>query len=337
MQIKSKEGMGFMKKSIALFLSFIFILLFAAGCGNTEGQDASADSQEKLTVYASFYPMYDFASKIGGDKANVEVLVPAGVEPHDWEPSTTDITKLETADIFVYNGAGMEHWTADVLASLQNKDLLSVETSAGLTLLEGHHDHEGEEEGTHEEEEAHEEEESYDPHVWLDPMNAKAQMAAIKDAFIKADPENSAYYEANYETYATEFDALDNEFREGLSGYSNRDIIVAHEAFGYLCKAYDLNQIGIEGLSADSEPDPARMAEIIDFAKEKNITTIFFEELVSPKVAETIADAVGAKTAVLSPIEGPSDEQTANGDDYFTIMRQNLAALQTALDTQAGN
>lgn len=231
----------------------------------------------------------------------------------------------------------MEHWTADVLASLQNKDLLSVETSAGLTLLEGHHDHEGEEEGTHEEEEAHEEEESYDPHVWLDPMNAKAQMAAIKDAFIKADPENSAYYEANYETYATEFDALDNEFREGLSGYSNRDIIVAHEAFGYLCKAYDLNQIGIEGLSADSEPDPARMAEIIDFAKEKNITTIFFEELVSPKVAETIADAVGAKTAVLSPIEGPSDEQTANGDDYFTIMRQNLAALQTALDTQAGN
>ncbi len=314
-------------KKHTLFLFFIIsaALLFA-GCSSTQ-DDTLADidaENEMLTVYTSFYPMYDFAQKIGGDKVSVVNMTPTGTEPHDWEPTAIDITNLENADFFVYTGAGLEHWVDDVLASLQNQDLIAVETSAGLSLLEGEHEHEGEEE-------AEEEESQYDPHVWLDPMNAKLQMEAIKNALIEADPDNQAYYEANYEKYAAEIDILDQEFQDALSPLTNRDIIVAHEAFGYLCAAYDLNQIGIEGLAADSEPDAARMAEIIDFAEEQKITTIFFEELVSPKVAETIAAAIGAETAVLNPLEGLSDEQLAAGEDYFSIMRQNLQALTEAL------
>ncbi len=284
----------------------------------------AAAQGEKLSVYASFYPMYDFAAKVGGDKVTVVNMVPAGMEPHDWEPAASDIVGLENADVFIYNGAGMEHWVDKVLETLSNKDLTAVNASEGLTLLEGHHD---EEEG----EEEHGEDEEFDPHVWLSPLNAKAQMEKIKNALVAADPDNAAYYEENFAKYAAEFDALDTEFKQALEPLSNKAIVVSHQAFGYLCTAYGLTQESIEGLSPDSEPDPARMAEIIDFVKENKVSTIFFEELVSPKVAETIASATGAVTEVLSPIEGLTDEQIAAGADYFSVMRQNLAALVKAL------
>jgi zinc transport system substrate-binding protein len=291
------------------------------------GCDSGKSSQTqngKLSVYASFYPMFDFAKKIGGDKVQITSLVPAGTEPHDWEPAASDIAGLEKADVFIYNGAGLEHWTEDVLASLQNKKLITVEASKGISLMEGQED---------EEEHATEEEQSkYDPHVWLSPINAKKEMENIKNAFVQADPDNKSIYEANFVKYAAELEKLDKEFKDTLSTVSNKDVIVAHQAFGYLCSAYGLNQVPIEGLSPDSEPDPAKMAEIIDFAKQHKVKTIFFEELVSPKVAQTIASAVGAKTEVLNPIEGLSDKEQAAGDDYFSVMRKNLKNLKTALE-----
>ena len=265
----------------------------------------------------------------GGDKVNIVNMVPAGTEPHDWEPAAADIAELEKAAVFVYNGVGMEHWAEDVLESLRNKDLIAVEASKGLSLMEGQDEHE---DGRGiEEEDAEHGDGSYDPHVWLDPLNAKKEMENIKNAFVEADPGSKDYYEANYAKYAAEFDALDKEFKDTLSALPKKEIVVSHEAFGYLCAAYGLSQVGIEGLSPDSEPDPARMAEIIDFAKGHEVKVIFFEELVSPKVAETVANATGAETAVLNPIEGLSDEQLAAGDDYFTVMRQNLKMLKTAL------
>ena len=287
----------------------------------------AAGEGKKLSVYASFYPMYDFAAKVGGDKVTVVNMVPAGMEPHDWEPAAPDIVGLENADVFIYNGAGMEHWVDKVLKTLSNKELAVVNASEGLTLLEGHHHH-GEEEG---EEEHEEEEEGFDPHVWLAPLYARAQMERIKNALAAADPGNAAYYEENYVKYAAEFEALDAEFRQALEPLSQKEIVVSHQAFGYLCAAYGLTQVSIEGLSPDSEPDPARMAEIIDFVKENKVSTIFFEELISPKVAETIAGATGAVTQVLSPVEGLTDEQAAAGGDYLSVMRQNLAALVKAL------
>ncbi|WP_313164374.1 metal ABC transporter substrate-binding protein [Sedimentibacter sp.] len=328
-----------MKKFYSIMLSIILILSLLSGCGTVQEPSASdADNNQnqdkKLSVYTSFYPMYDFASKIGGDKINAINMVPDGTEPHHWEPTAADIVGLQESAVFIYNGAGMEHWVEDVLESIHNDSLIIVEASEGLSLLEGHH-HEDEHDEEHDEEEHEDEEHShgnFDPHVWLDPMNAKIEMENIKNAFVKADPENKDYYEANYVKYAAELDTLDKEFRDTLTPLPNKDIIVTHQAFGYLCSAYGLNQVPVEGLAPDSEPDPARVAEIIEFAKEHNVRVIFFEELVNPKVAEVIANNIGAKTDVLNPIEALSDEQRNNGDDYFAVMRQNLESLKSALE-----
>jgi len=302
-----------MKKSI-LMLSAILSVSLLAGCAGT-GSDKKDKSM--LSVTTSFYPLYDFSVKLGGDKATVTNLTPSGVEPHDWEPSSNDMITLENADILVYNGSGMESWTDSALSALNNPDLIVVEASKGLSDLTAA-DEDGS--GT-----------SADPHVWLDPEYAKAQMKAILDAYIKADPENESYYQANYDKYAVEFDLLDSEFEEALSGLTQKNIVVAHDAFGYLCRAYGLTQMPIEGLSADSEPSSARMSEIIDFVRKNNVKVIFFEELVSPKVAEVIAKETGTVTAVLNPLEGITSDQQKAGEDYFSIMRENLATLITSL------
>ena len=306
------------------FLAAILAALMALGALN-----GCAEEKAGLSVVASFYPMADFAKKIGGVRVEVGTMVPAGAEPHDWEPSPADIVRLEKAQVFVYSGAGMEHWAEDVVESLGNKALVVAEASRGIALHEEDPDHENEE--VHEAEANGHDHGDGDPHVWLNPQNAKAQMAAIRDALIQADPEGKAVYDANYEKYVLALDALDAEFREGLKDLARRDIVVAHAAYGYLCDAYDLHQVPIEGLSPDSEPSPARVAEIIDFAKANDVRVIFFESLVSPKVAESIAAQVGARTDVLSPIEGLTDAEAAAGGDYFSVMRKNLAALSAAL------
>ena len=332
-----------MKKNLFNILAFAAVIVLTLGSLNHvyAAETEKTSSDKKLNVMASFYPMYDFAVKVGGDKVEVTNMVPAGTEPHDWEPAATDIKNLEDADVFIYNGAGMEHWTEDVLDSLENKDLTVVEASKGLTLLEGKEEEEDEDasEDSSSEENTDKEDSddsnsgiTYDPHVWLNPLNAKTEMENIKNALVEADPDNKDYYEKNYETYAEKFDQLDQEYKDGLSDTKSKDLITSHEAFGYLCQAYGLNQVGIEGLSPDSEPDASRMDEIIKFAKENNVKTIFFEELVSPKVSETIADEIGAKTAVLNPLEGLTDEEISAGEDYFSVMESNLKTLEEALN-----
>ncbi len=313
-----------MKIARRLLVLWLALLVPLAGCAaNTPGKPGGGAAGGKLSVYASFYPMADFARQIGGDLVNVVTMVPDGTEPHDWEPTAADVAGLERAAVFVYNGLGMEHWAEDVLASLQNKDLIVVEASRGVKLLEGHE---------HEDGEQHEDgDEAHDPHVWLNPMNAKIEMENIKTAFVQADPDRKDVYEANFARASAELDRLDQEFRAALSPLQNKQIVVAHQAFGYLCDAYGLTQVAIEGFSADAEPDPARVAEIIGFAREHKVKVIFFEELVSPKVAETIAGAIGARTDVLSPLEGLSDKQRAAGGNYYSVMRQNLKALVAAL------
>lgn len=331
-----------MKKIVTLFTAVFMSTLLLFGCSKnstvTTEQEANQEQTEdsKLTVMASFYPMYDFAANIGGDKVIVKNMVPSGIEPHDWEPAASDIVDLEEADVFIYNGAGMEHWVETVIDSLGSKNLIVVQAADGISLIEGHeHSHEDEadheEEAGHEEEDNQDDEEHFDPHVWLSPLNARIQVQNIRDAFVKADPDNTDYYNKNYEAYMAKLDALDQKFKDSLTNLVNKDIIVAHEAFGYLCDAYGLNQIGIEGLSPDSDPDPARMEEIIELAKEKEIKIIFFEELVSPKVAQTIADEIGAVTEVLNPLEGLTEEQIAAGADYISVMEDNLNNLLKAL------
>ncbi len=338
--IKERRNKSSRNAAGAMALLLAAALLSACGSGKTADAQVAADAQvgadtqtaaaengqegEKLQVMASFYPMYDFAQKIGGDCVTVTDMVPAGTEPHDWEPAAKDIAGLENADVFVYSGAGLEYWAEDILQNIQNKDLVTVEASEGITLLTA------EEEGSHEAEDGHDHG-SYDPHVWLDPMKAKEEMANIRDAFSAADPAHAADYEANYQENAEKLDALDTKYRETLDKCSKKEIVVSHEAFGYLCSAYDITQMGIEGLMPDSEPDPARMAEITDFVREHDVRVIFSEELVSEKVAQTIAKETGAEVETLNPLEGLSEAELAAGADYFSVMEDNLTKLAAAL------
>ncbi|MBD9156459.1 MAG: ABC transporter substrate-binding protein [Lachnospiraceae bacterium] len=352
--------------ALALCACLLFTTVLG-GCG-AETSDEPVDPS-KLQVMASFYTMYDFAQKIGGEHVQVTCMVPSGTEPHDWEPSTKDITRMEQADVFIYNGAGMEHWISDVLAGLSNKKLISVEASQGVNLLrsaeeEDSHDHEAahadedEEDGhDHADEEdaavsnvaAHEDDAAdhtvaaapdghdahehgeYDPHVWLDPMNAKQEMQNICAAFSEADPEHRADYQANYEKWAKQLDELEKTYQTTLENLSERNIVVAHEAYGYLCRRYNLTQVSIEGMSPDSEPDPGRMADIIDFVRANNVRAIFFEELSGSRTAETVAAETGVKLLTLSPLEGLSDRQEETGGDYFSAMEENLQQLAEAL------
>ena len=301
-----------LKKLLLLILSVIMLL----NLGCTSNMQKNSDDKGKFKIYTSIYPLYDFATKVGGDRVSVTNLVPAGTEPHDYELSTTDMINLEKADMLIYNGAGIENWSDKVISSIENKNIVYVKTSQGLDLYtQDNNSDDGHNHG------------HIDPHTWLSIKNAKKEMENIKDALVKMDPENSDYYEANYKTYAKKFNELENKYKETLDPILNKSIIVAHEAFGYLCRDYDIDQVGIEGLTPDSEPSPARMKKIIKFAKDNNIKTIFFEELVSPKVANTIAKEVGADTAVLNPLEGLSEDEIKNGEDYFSVMEENLNAI----------
>lgn len=327
------------RASLALCACLLFTAVFV-GCG-TEASDEPVDPN-RLQVMASFYTMYDFAQKIGGEHVQVTCMVPSGTEPHDWEPSTKDITRMEQTDVFIYNGAGMEHWVSDVLAGLSNKKLISVEASQGVSLLRSaeeedgldheaaHADEDEEDSHEHAHDHAHEHGE-YDPHVWLDPMNAKQEMKNICEAFSEADPEHGADYQANYEKWAKQIDKLDETYQTTLENLSERNIVVAHEAYGYLCRRYNLTQVSIEGMSPDSEPDPGRMADIIDFVRANNVRAIFFEELSGSRTAETVAAETGVKLLTLSPLEGLSDRQEETGGDYFSVMEENLQQLTEAL------
>lgn len=309
---------------IALALiSAAMCLMLLASC-STNNEDAG---NGKITVYTSFYTMYDFTSKIGGDKVNVINMVPPGTEPHDWEPTPKEIAGLSKAELFVYNGAGMEGWVEKVLGSINNDNLIVVETSKGISLEESAHEHEEQE--SRDESSGHDHE--YDPHVWLNPMKAKIQLKAIKDGLVQADPENSRYYEENYNLYAEKLDELDKKYREAVSTFSRKEIVVSHAAYGYLCSAYGMEQYALEELAGDTEPTPAKMKEIIDFINDHEVKVIFFDGLSSSKAIDAVARETGIDTAVLSPLEGMSEDDLKAGKDYFSVMEENLKALTDAL------
>ncbi len=314
-------------RNIKYMITLLTFIIFVTGCTGSINSKKGFKEENKISVVTTVYPIYDFTKNIAGENAEIINLVPAGMEPHDFELSTGDMQLIEEADIFIYNGAGMEHFVDKTLQSISNKDLMIVECAKDIELLNATHSHE---EGEIHEKESHNEE-NMDPHTWLSISNAIKEAEVIKEAFVKADEEHAKYYEDNYQAYKEELTQLQNLYKSELSDLSSNTIVVAHEAFGYLCEEYNLTQLGIEGLTADSEPDSARMKEIIDFCREYEVKVIFFEELVSPKVAESIASEVGAQTMVLNPIEGLTAEQIADEKDYISIMHDNLEALKKAL------
>lgn len=335
------------------FMAAAALALLISGCGTNTNSDSSATSHpspsvssepsvqpssgKKLKVAATFYPMVEFSKRVAGDHAEVIGLIPTGVEPHDWEPSAKDIIQLKEADVFVYNGI-VEEWAEDALQGAANDKRVVVEATHGMELMEGEaeeeHEHADEHEDDHAEDhkEGHDHHHAIDPHVWLSPVMAQKQVKVIEEAFSKADPAHKEDYAKNAEAYITQLKELDQAYKTGLKDTKRKEFVTQHAAFAYLAKEYGLTQVPIAGLSPEQEPSPDKMADIIQFAKEKQVKTIFFETLVDPKVAQTIAKELGAKTDVLNPLEGLTDEDRKNNQDYIAIMKKNLAALQKALN-----
>ena len=300
---------------IAVGLAFLVAVSLAA-CGGGLAEDEPGD----LVVVASFYPLAEAARRVGGPDVTVHNLTPPGVEPHDLELAPDDLELLLTADVVLYVGAGFQPAVEDAIADVEGR---SVDALEGIQTLEpAEHDddeHEGEAEAT------------ADPHVWLDPIRYAEIVDRSADVLSDVSPQGADAFRENADGFAAELLSLDEDFRGGLASCDGSPLVVNHAAFGYLADAYGLEQHPISGISPEAEVDPARLAELHELVEREGVTTIFTEELASPDVAETLAAEAGVRTAVLNPLEGLTQEQVDAGEDYLSVMRQNLAALEDGL------
>lgn len=316
----------------------LLLALLAAACGPDgpgtrpgvgPGASAGAPPAPRPLVVASVYPLYEFARHVAGDAAEVAQLVPAGVEPHDWEPAPQDVARLERARLFIYNGAGFEPWAARLVATLGERGPAVVVATEGLELVAADLPHD-ETHGARRGPPAGEARK--DPHVWLDPVRAQAQVEHIRAGLARVDPEHAGGYTERARAFTASLDALHRSFERGLAGCTRREIVTAHSAFTYLARRYGLRQVPLMGVSPDAEPSSAALAELTRFARAHGVRYVFFETLVSRRLADTLAREVGARTLVLDPIEGVAPEAPAAGRGYLALMESNLANLRTALD-----
>jgi len=263
----------------------------------------------KVDVVAGFYPLAWAAERVGGKRVAVRNLTPAGTEPHDLELTTDQRDDIQDADVVLLLGEGFQSAVED---AAEARDSGTVELLRRLPI-----DHRAG---------------KLDPHVWLDPGLMRSIVDETAAALTKADPAGAATYARNAAAVSAELDALDTRFADGLADCDRNLVVTAHEAFGYLAAAYGLRQLGVSGLAPDVEPDPKRLGELADLVERKGVTTIFTEELVSPRIAQTLArEAGGLRTATLNPLEGLTAKEIARGDDYLSVMDTNLARLRAAL------
>lgn len=307
---------------LVIVLVLLLCSLFS-GCAGDKGRTDPG----KVQVVATFFPLYDFARQVGGERVEVTCLVPPGVSVHEWEPTARDVRRVLRADLFVYNGAGLEPWVDRVLPEFRGRAV--VEATRGLDLMpykgEGE-DHAGKEAAAEDHHHG-----SYDPHAWLDPVRAQHYVRQIAAGLSRVDPAGKAYYEARAVAYSERLAALDRAYREAAAHFKRREIVTAHAAFGYLAARYGLRQIPVAGLSPQAEPSPARLQELVTLVRQHGVKYIFFDAAVSPRLAETLAREAGVKSLVLSPAAGLSPEEKSGQKDYLGVMEDNLAVLITAL------
>jgi zinc transport system substrate-binding protein len=279
-------------RSIIILISLV-ILVGSSGCGS----DGSGSSGKK-EVAASFYPLAFAAEELGGDAVHVVNLTPPGTEPHDLEPTPSDVRELKSADLVLLLGHGFQPQLEEAAGS--DDSVVELLDTSGVNRFAND-----------------------DPHVWLDPIRYELIARRIGEEL--AAPTSSV------ERFVARLKELDREYRRGLAHCARRDIVTSHEAFGYLAQRYELRQIPITGLSPEAEPSPKDLSRVVDLVRSTHATTVFFETLVSPRIAKAVASETGARTAVLNPIEGLEPSEAERGEDYFSLMRSNLATLRAAL------
>lgn len=295
--------------------ALIIVIILIASIIFLANRNGGLQKSNKLQVTASFYPMYFFAKQIGGDKADVYDITPASTEPHDYEPTTQDIVRIETSDLLILNGGMLEPWGDKIKDDVQGGRPMIVTAGSGIITKKM------QEQG----------QTVQDPHIWLNPTLAKDEVANIEKGYESIDPKDATYFKANEQKLIKQLEDLDKEYKTELSQCKLNDFVTSHAAFAYMAQQYHLNQIAISGVSPDEEPSSQKLADIANLVKQKGISVIFFESLVSPKLSDTIAQETGAKTLVLDPLEGIPQDQLDKGADYFSIMQQNLTNLQEAL------
>ena len=310
--------------------------LALSACSSSASSSSSTSSSQAsaapMKVMASFYPLQYLTQKIGGDLVDVESLTPPGAEPHDLELSNQKVQQLSQAGAVVYL-KGFQSAVDKAVELNAPKTVIDVSGSVDLVDAEKHESELDVAEDDEKTEEAHEHEHDHgstDPHFWLDPTRMASAATQIGDALAQADPANAETYKKNAATTKSQMEALSKKLVDGTAKCQHKEFITSHEAFGYLADRTGLTQLGLSGLDPESTPSPARLKQISDAVKAKGITTIFTEELLSPKVAETLAKDLGITTAVLDPIESQADDSK----DYEAVMNENLEALQKALSCE---
>lgn len=281
-----------MKKGI---WSTVFLLLSLVSCTKEDNSK---------TIYASFYPIYDFAQRIVGDKFVVKNLTPPGSEPHDYEPTAKEVAGMIDSPLLLLNGLGLDHWTESMPRELKEKAFVVTEGIDTLSIN-----------GV------------VDPHVWLSVKNAATELTNIYERIVELDPSNVSYYKTNYESAYADLVALDDEFKEATKNLSHKYLVVSHAAFGYLCDEYGFTQYYLSGLEPDSAPTAKTKERIVELIKEYQISTIFYEEYVGSDIADSLAEETGIKVDVLNPLEGLSQIELEQGEDYISVMRNNLEKI----------
>jgi len=265
-------------------------------------------------IVCSLFPLYEFALAVAGGRAEVSLLLPPGVEPHTWEPKASDLVAISESDLFLCVSENLEPWVTDVVRGA-GQDKLRV-----LAAAEGHDDKGGA---------------SRDPHVWLDLSYDQRIVTRIAQALSSIDPENGDHYRGNAVAYNERLEALDRKYKEVLATCRHHTIVLGgHSAFSYLARRYGLEEIPLYGVSADAQPTPRRLAEIVETARDLKVRYIFYETLVSPKLARVVAEEIGAQTLVLNPGANMTKEQFDKGLTFLSILEANLESLRKGLECE---
>lgn len=296
------------------------ILALTAGTVFTGCQNSSASSESsnadtnKLKVTVSFDAMYEFTKAVGKAKVDITTIIPTGTEPHDFELKASDIANLCDADVFIYNGLGMESWAEKAVSAASNNKLVTVVASTGAEPIKNTSA------------ETADGQSPYDPHLWLSLTGAETEVQNIADGLSKADPTNKVYYESNAASYIKQLDRVYQSYKAKFSKLSQKDFVTGHAAFSYFCKDFGLEQKSVEGVFAEGEPSTKQLALLADYCKKEKVSTIFAEKMVNPEVSETLANEVGAKVETIYTIEGAEDHL-----DYLSRIKSNCKKIYQSL------
>lgn len=307
----------------------MFILLFVA-CSSTE-HSASHSKAGQLHVVTSLFPLYDFARTIAGERAEVTLLMPPGVEPHSFEPKPDDIVRIGKAGLFVYTNPVMEPWAAKIIQGIGQNRLRVVDAGKGISYQAAAPIDEYDEHG-----DDHHHAGGLDSHIWLDFGNDQQIVDTILAGFVAADPVNAGYYRSNASAFKTQLAALDKRYREGLSSCATRVFLHGgHYTFGYLARRYDLRYRSLSGVSSESEPSATRMAAMVRHIKQTGVRYLFAEELLSPRLTETLATEAGVDVLKLHGAHNLSRDDFQRGVTFIRLMDDNLINLQKGLACRA--